>query len=34
MKDVCRYEKPIECLRAISPQLIFARALQTLSESS
>ncbi len=34
MKDVCRYEKPIECLRAISPQLIFARAQARLAESS
>ena len=34
MKDSCSYQKPLECLRAISPQTVAARVAQILKHSS
>ena len=31
MKSECHYEKPMECLRALPPELIFARLEKLLS---
>ena len=30
LKDTCAYEKPFECLRALSPMTVFARVQQRL----
>ena len=31
MKPVCRFEKPLECMRAIAPETIFQRVREILS---
>ena len=34
LKDYCRYEKPLECLRALAPNAVIARVQQRLTPGS